>query len=314
MFEPKIQDFLNKKKPGTRKIYTAGLSAFQEFYQPQGSLSDFLDKLEADRNLGWRQTNNVATNVTSDYVVWLKERYKRKTVRSYAGAVQQLAKYYHLDFSTRDVQLPASNPDLKKYSWTLDEIVRFFNLFDSPMYRCFGVLVFQSFFDDSTTLKLEYGDIQKEYEANIVPLCLDTERFKTDIPFCSFIGKWGVSELRAYLKNRGSLKKDDKLFPISVQSVDDYFRRRAEVFLGCKFEKGERSPCAPHSLRAGGSTLARDGTIGGAEQVRAVDRYIDFFMGKTVEEQKRVYMSKSREGWRQTWLTRVEPFVTPNSF
>lgn len=313
-FDQKIQEFLDKKNPGTKKIYTAGLAAFAEFYRPQGTIADFLDSLEADRNLGWRQTKKTATNVISDYVEWLKLRYKRKTVRSYTGAVQQLAKYYGLDFSTRDTRLPASNPDLKKYSWTLPEVVRFFNYFDSPMYRAFGVLVFQSFFDDSTTLELQYIDIKKEYEASIVPLCLDTERFKTDIPFCSFIGKWGVAELQNYLKTRGPLKDEDRLFPVSEQSVDDYFRRRAEVFLGQEFQKGERSPCAPHSLRAGGSTLARDSAAGDAEHVRAVDRYIDFFMGKTVEEQKRVYMSKSREGWRQTWQARVEPFVTPSSF
>ena len=182
------------------------------------------------------------------------------------------------------------------------------------MYRSFGVLVFQSFFDCSTTLSLQYADIQKEYEANTIPLCLDTERFKTDIPFCSFIGKWGVKELHKWLDTQPNIKPNDPLFPVARQTVADYFRKKTVVFLGEKFEKGERSTCGTHSLRAGGSTLARDGASGNAEQVRAVDRYIDFFMGKTVEEQKRVYMSKSREGWRETWQSRIEPFVTPKQF
>jgi hypothetical protein len=265
-FDEKIQSFLNKKKPGTRKIYTAGLAAFQEFYitycnkyHIQGAtIPDFLDRLEADRNLGWRDTKHVADNVGTEYVEWLKKSYKRKTVRSYIGAVQQLAKYCNVPFSTRDMQLPASNPELKKYPWTVDEVVRFFNLFDSPMYKAYGVLIFQSFFDDSTTLELQYQDIQKEYEENTCPLCLDAERIKTEIPFCSFIGAWGLKELHNYLKTRGPLQKTDRLFPVSEQSVDDYFRLKAEVFLGKKFEKNERSPCAPHSLRASGSTLSRD--------------------------------------------------------
>ena len=37
-------------------------------------------------------------------------------------------------------------------------------------------------------------------------------------------------------------------------------------------------------------------------------------MGKTVEEQKRVYSSKGKEGWRETWRTCVEPYVTPKDF
>jgi len=316
MIDPKVQEFLNKKKPGTRVIYKAGLEAFQEFYLPLGSVPDFLDSLEADRDKGWRETKHVATAIITDYIVWLKneKKFKRKTIRSYVGAVQQFAKYNNLMFSTRDTKLPVSNPDLKKYSWTLDDAVKFFNLFDSQMYRSFGVLIFQSFFDCSTSLALQYRDIQKEFEAGIVPMCLDTERFKTDIPFCSFIGKWGVAELHKWLDSQPDLKPDDPLFPINKQSVADYFRKKAQLFLGRKFEDDERSPCGTHSLRASGSTLARNDAVGDSEQVRAVDRYLDFFMGKVIAEDKRVYMSKSREGWRETWSKHVEPFVTPKQF
>ena len=130
----------------------------------------------------------------------------------------------------------------------------------------------------------------------------------------SFVGKWGIKELHRWLDTRDDLTPDAKLFPTSKQAVCDYFRKKAETFLNVKFEDNERSPCGSHSLRAGGSTLARDNTVGDAEHVRAVDRYIDFFMGKTVEEQKRVYVSKSKEGWRETWRTTIEPFVTPEKF
>jgi hypothetical protein len=316
MFDIEIQAFLNKKKPGTRVIYNAGLKAFEEFYLPKGSIPDFLDSLEADRDKGWRETKHVATDIVTEYVTWLQtvKKFKRKTTRSYVGAIQQLAKYNNLTFSTRDTKLPVSNPDLKKYPWTLDDVVKFFNLFDLPLYRAFGVLVFQSFFDCSTTLSLTYSDIKQEYEAGTIPLCLDTERFKTAIPFCSFIGKWGVKELHKWLDTQPNLKPNDSLFPVPKQSIADYFRKKSEVFLGRKFEDNERSPCGSHSLRAGGSTLARDNTSGNNEQVRAVDRYLDFFMGKCIAEEKRVYSSKSKEGWRETWRTCVEPYVTPKTF
>ena len=317
MFDlPKIEMFLESKNLGTRSIYRAGLLSFQEFYKPQGFIADFLDRLEADRNKGWRQTDNVSTTVIGNFVTWLKEtkKFKRKTIRVYVGSVQQLASYCHLPFSTIGTHLPASNPDLKKYDWTVSEVVRFFNLFDSKMYRSFGVLIFQSFLDCSTALSLEYRDIQKEYESKTVPLCLAVERIKTDIPFVSFIGQWGVKELHEWLNTRGELQPDDPLFPTTKQAICDYFRKKAEVFLGKKFDKGERTTCGTHSLRASGSTLARDGLKGDAEHTRAADRYIDFFMGKTIPEQTRVYMSKGRDSWRETWHNTVERFVTPNTF
>jgi hypothetical protein len=317
-FESNIQSFLDLKKPSTKRIYTAGLTAFAEFYQPKGTIGDFLDRLEANQNKGWRQTENISDQEISDFVKWLKLRYKNKTVRSYVGAIQALAKKKNLPFSTRDCQLPVSNPDLKKYEWTIDKAVEFLNYFELPIYRSLGALIFQSFFDCSTALELTYGDIQKEYEKGVLPLCLDTERFKTGIPFMSFIGKWGYIELRKYLGTRNNIKATDRLFasyedptkPISETSAIAYFRRRAEDFLHHKFEERERNPCGTHSLRAGGSTLARNNITGDDEHVRAVDRYIDFFMGKVVAEEKRVYMSKSKEGWRQTWRLHVEPFVT----
>jgi integrase len=213
-FDPKIEEFLEGKNPGTRSIYRAGLLAFQEFYQPQGSISDFLDRLEADRNLGWRQKKGVASIVIRNYVAWLQTEklFKRKTVRVYVAAIQQLAKKCDVPFLTNDVHLPASNPVLKKYAWTLDDVVRYLSFFESPMYRSMGVLIFQSFMDSSTALSLQYRDIQKEYEAGIVPLCIDTERVKSDIPFMTFIGKWGVKELHKWLDSRDDISPRDSRF------------------------------------------------------------------------------------------------------
>lgn len=326
MFDPIVEKFLGKKNPGTRSFYRAGLIRFAEFYKPQGSIPDFLDRLEADRGKGWRENKHIASDIITAFVTWLqteerdatgmiiKRKFSRKTTRAYVGAVQQLARFNDLPFSVRDTKLPVSNPDLKKYNWTVPEVVRFINLFEDPMYQSFGVLIFQSFFNQSTALELQYCDIKQEYEAKITPLYLDTKRFKTGVPFMSFLGHWGVKELHKYLDTRGELKPEDPLFPTSKQEVNDYFRDAAEVFLKVKFKKDEHSPCGTHSLRASGSTLARDNLTGDAGQVRAADRYIDFFMGKTVPEQQRVYMSKSRDSWRETYRVTVEPFVTPSQF
>lgn len=314
----KIEQFLKNKTPNTGSVYRAGLLTFQEFYKNQckGSIADFLDILEANKNLGWRQSEDKATEIIRNFIVWLREEknFSRKTIRVYVASVQQLAKKLNVPFQTNDVNLPVSNPNLKKYCWTVPAVIRFFDLFDSQMYRSLGVMIFQSFIDCSTALSLQYSDIKKEYESGVVPLCLDVERIKTDIPFYTFIGKWGIAELKKWLDSRDDLTDESPLFPTSKVPVCDYFRKKAEAFLDIKFGKDERSPCGTHSLRAGGSTLARDSINGSPEQVRASDRYIDFFMGKTVEEQKRVYISKNKEGWRLTWLKCVEPFVTPTGY
>lgn len=315
-FEPKIQKFLDLKKPSTKSLYTIGLTAFADFYKSQGSIGDFIDRLEADRDLGWRKTQYVSDQVISDFVAWLQEKkYAAKTVRAYTNAVQQLAKKCKVPFSTRDVKLPASNPKLKKFNWTVETAVKFFDLFDIQMYRSFGVLIFQSFLDCSTALSLTYEDIQREFEAGVIPLCLDVTRVKTSIPFYSFIGAWGVKELSLYLKTVPNIQPQDLLFPVSKQSVADYFRKKGNKLLELLEEKqGDRNKCGTHSLRASGSTLARDNIKGDREHAQAVDRYLDFFMGKTIAEDRRVYMSKSIDSWRQTWADCVEPYVTPEKF
>jgi hypothetical protein len=104
------------------------------------------------------------------------------------------------------------------------------------------------------------------------------------------------------------------LFPVTKVAVCDYFRKKASVFLNTKFKDNERSPCGSHSLRASGSTLARGNIQGSSEQRGAVDRYLDQFMGKRIPEQQRVYDSKDRNSWRETWRTCVEPYVTPKTF
>jgi integrase len=225
------------------------------------------------------------------------------------GAVQSLAKYYDLIFSTRDAQLPASNPESEKYSWTLEETAKFVGLMKSPLYRSLAVFLLQSGIDCRTALELNYGKIKSEYEAEIVPLCIRTERFKTGIPFLTFIGTWGVKTLKEHLNHCGKLSEDTPLFPISEQSVDAYFRRCAKKFLN-KDLIDIRNPCSPHSLRAAFSTFCRDNLRG---EDKASEIYVEYWMGKNVPEEKRVYITKTVESWRKTWRERAEPFLTPQS-
>jgi uncharacterized protein (DUF927 family) len=52
----------------------------------------------------------------NNFVAWLQNRgYSPKTVRTYVGAVQSLAKYFDVSISLRYVQLPPTRPVNKKH-------------------------------------------------------------------------------------------------------------------------------------------------------------------------------------------------------
>ncbi|MFQ6076627.1 MAG: hypothetical protein ACE5Z5_10915 [Candidatus Bathyarchaeia archaeon] len=124
--------FLNALKRGTRRVYTAGLSHFLNFYMDSGegrNISDFLDALEADARLPRRQRKRVGGKVTRDFVEWLKEReLAPKSIRAYVAAVQSLASYYGLSISTRYVNVPGSQPVSQKFPWSLEKVAEFISL------------------------------------------------------------------------------------------------------------------------------------------------------------------------------------------
>lgn len=92
-----VSEFLFVLKPATRNVYGSGLAAFQDFYSSHGSIEDFLDRVEQDRLLPRSERRRVDRVSLNNFVAWLQNRgYSLKTIRSYVGAVQSLAKYYYI--------------------------------------------------------------------------------------------------------------------------------------------------------------------------------------------------------------------------
>jgi len=299
-FDKDTVEFLEALDSGTRKIYSCGLAAFQEFYKPQGTIKGFLDRVEEDSLRSRRDKQRVARNTLKEFLEWLHGKgYKSKTVRAYVAAVQSEAKYFDLPISTRYVDVPVGKPFSQKYPWTIDDISKFVSMIGKPIHKAIAVSIFQSSLGISDLLALTYGDIQHEFEQGVVPICLDLARIKTDVPFMTFIGDWGVSLLKQHLAGN-SLKPEDRLFRITSSAVDGYFERLARKFVG---EYQGNNPIRPHSLRAAFCTLLSDHKVN--------PLYIEFWMGHHVAEQQRVCVSKSREGWRETYRTQAEPWLTP---
>ena len=284
------QEYLTKLPESTRNVATAALDRFTEFYKNQGTIIDFFQNVYLDSKLPPLQQQRVDTNVVTEFRKFLEAKYEAKTVRTYVGALQSLGVYLRIPFSSRFAGLPPPLPVTKKHSWELDEVAKFVESFDSPLYQAIAAAFFQSGSDISTLKDIQYGDIQEDYEAGVAPICVDLARHKTHVPHVTFFGEWATKLLRTYLENRGGLKPGDKVFPVAKQSVDKYFLSRALAFDGVDGYP-HRNPRSPHTLRAAFNTHSRDH--------KADPIYIPFFMGHGVPEQEKVYVSKTRQGWRE---------------
>jgi integrase len=263
-------------------------------------VAGFLSLVEEDLRRPRLEKTRVARKTLNAFIAHLQgEGFAPKTINAYVGAVQSLAKYYDIPLSTRYVNRPPARAINKKYPWTIEEIGKFIALMNNIQYKCIAACIVQSGLSISDLLGLKYGDIREEFERGVAPLCLDLSRKKTNIPFLTFVGSWALGLLKQQLMDR-PLNDDTPIFMVTRRAVDSYFRR-----VGVKFGGGfsGRNPYSPHSLRAAFRTILSDHKVD--------PLYIEFWMGHKVPEQQIVYVSKSREGWRETYRVQAEPWLTP---
>jgi integrase/recombinase XerD len=299
-FDEDTREFLEALDPSTMRVYRVGLGAFQSFYGRP--LKNFLDAVEDDLRKPRRERRRVARNTLKEFVGWLEEKdYAPKTIRAYVSAVQSLGRYYEIAISTRYVNLPASHPVSSKFPWTLEKVAEFIGMIRKPQVKPLAVTLFQSGLSVSDALALTYQDIRYEHERNVTPLCLDLARIKTDVPFMTFIGEWGASLLRKHLGGR-RLRLETPLYNVSHRAIDHYFQRLGRRWV--RSYKGQ-NPCRPHSLRAAFRTILGDA---GMDQ-----DVVEFFMGHRLPEQRRVYHSRSRDGWRELYR-KYEYALTPENW
>jgi integrase len=277
--EPEVSEFLSVLRLGTCNVYRRGLEAFQEFYSAQGSIKDFLDRVEKDRLLPRSQRTRIDRVTLNNFVAWLQNRgYSPKTIRIYVGAVQSLAKYFDVPISLRYVQLPPAHPVNKKHPWTIREVGEFIVAMDKPIYRSIAASIVQSGLSVSDILALRYGDVKEEFEKGTTPICLNLTRKKTGISFITFLGSWSVKLLKDYLA-REKLDNETPIYAVSSRAVHAYFRKTAEKFAG--HIKG-RNPYSPHSLRAAFRTFLSDHKVD--------PLYIEYWMGHALPEQQGAYI------------------------
>lgn len=300
------KEFLKAFDEGTRSTYESGLGVFlayyREMYGADRSLEVFLDELEEDLHRPRRERKRVGRRVLQEFAKWMGDHgFKPKSIRTYVSSVQALTKYYDIPLSARYANLPSSQPVSQKFPWTTEEVAKFIALLPTTEIQSLAVSAFQSGLGPADLLGVTFGDVKREYEEGITPLCFDFARQKTDVPFMTFIGTWGVTMLRKHLKER-SPGFTDKIYTIPDRSIRHYFREAGRRWLKDFKKYPGFNPCRFYTLRSAFRTILGDAGL--------QETYIEFFMGHKVVEQRRVYVSKSREGWRETYR-KYELALTP---
>ncbi|MEM3874875.1 MAG: hypothetical protein QXU45_07075, partial [Candidatus Bathyarchaeia archaeon] len=175
---PEVDEFLSALKPGTRHIYARALAVFQEFLAGQGlDVAGFLRLVEEDLHKPRLEKTRVARKTLNAFIGYLQgEGFAPKSINTYIGAVQSLAKYYDIPLSMRYVSRPPAKALHKKHPWTIEEIGKFTSLMDNIQYHCIAACIVQSGLSISDLLSLRYDDIKNEFEGHITPLCLDLSR------------------------------------------------------------------------------------------------------------------------------------------
>ena len=84
-----VSEFLSVLRLGTCNVYSRGLAVFQQFYSAQGSIKDFLDRVERDRLLPRSQRTRIDRVTLNNFVAWLQNKgYSPKTISSKCQKLQ----------------------------------------------------------------------------------------------------------------------------------------------------------------------------------------------------------------------------------
>jgi integrase len=304
--------FLARVKPSTARTYRV---AFQQFASylcglGEGSIDSFILKVDADNHRPLPEKQDYTEPILLHFNQTLQHLGKApKTTRTYLAAIQGLAKYRKVPLTLEYIGMPRDKAQVLTYEWgSADEVNRFLNLFKIKSYDVLGTLMFQSGLSVGDCLSLTYSDVMQEL-GKVNPLLLDFRkegRSKTGVSFVTFCGQWTVRKLLDYLKDKVPLQPETRLFGMTKESADSYFKYRAYEFLG-KWE-GKTNPASPHSLRHAFRSILHKSRV-----VTELD--IEAFMGHATKGKVKMegtYTTLSPDDWRSIWKL-CEPYLTPSS-
>ena len=170
--------------------------------------------------------------------------------------------------------------------------------------KAIALCIFQSGLGVNEICELNYGDVQDELEAGILPIGFQLVRKKTDVAFKSFFGRDAVKYLKLYLETRGKLLPEDPLFAkerdrgdgprLTPEIIEQSFSEIAKKLPFIKQQKDAYNAARPHSFRAGFNSRL----------INKIDEDLrDFWMGHSVPAVAKAYMEMPDEEMRELYMT-----------
>ena len=313
--EPEIVEYLTLKSKSTKSVYSSAYRSFMTFYQQKyatkNAFSHFLDRIFTELKKDQREQGRIIEIEFSEFINYLKAEGKsNNSIRLYIAAVQNFLKYKHVMVSTSFVgNLPPAGERKAngKHEWKIDQIKQFVEATKNYRDKAIIICMFQSGLAVKEICNLDYGDIQNEFENNVLPICLKLVREKTSVEFKTFFGRDATKYLRLYLATRKNLKPESPLFAkkrerggearISTGAIQQSFSEIAKNLSFIKQKKGSYSPARPHSLRSAfNSQLVNkiDGTLR------------EFWMGHELGGVARAYLNMPTDELRKLYMVAEE--------
>lgn len=313
MFEPEIEEYLALKSKPTREIYASVYRAFLSFYENKygkgKGFGHFLDRIFEELKKPMREQKRVAEIELTQFIDYLKDKGKsNNSIRLYFAAMQNFLKYKQVIVSMSFINVPA--PVEKringKHEWKIEQIKQFVDAASNYRDKAIILCMFQSGLAVNEICDLNYGDVQDELEAGILPLCLKLVRQKTQVEFKTFFGRDAVKYLKLYLATRKDLRADSPLFTkerirggeerVTPSAIQQSFSEIAKDLPFVKMNGGY-NPARPHSLRAAFNSRLM-GKID--ETLR------EFWMGHAIGSVSRAYLNMPTEDLRKLYMTAEE--------
>ncbi len=312
--ESEVEEYLTLKSVSTRRSYRAGFRAFMTFYEKKygvsNAFSHFLDRIFEEMRKPPREQKKVIETELADYINFLKlEGKSNNSIRVYIAAIQNFLKYKHVMVSTRfigNMPPPVEKRINGKHEWRIEQIKMFVDKATSYRDKAIILCMFQSGLAIKEICRLNYGDIQVEFEKGILPICLKLVRKNTGVEFKTFFGRDTVNYLRLYLATRKDLKPSSSLFTkerargketrITPGAIIQSFSQIAKELPFIK-QNGGYNPARPHSLRAGFNSQL----IGKIDEVLR-----EFWMGHAIGGVARAYLNMPTDELRKLYMTAEE--------
>jgi integrase len=318
-FETEVQEYLDLKSQSTAHAYSNSFARFLEFYQSKygkdANFGHFLDRIFEERKKPRREQKRIAEIEVSQFIDFLKDKgLSNNTIRMYFAAVQNFLKWKEVIISMSFINVPppvekiVDNKKVNgKHEWKIDQIKEFVGEAKSYRDKAIIACIFQSGLAVKEICNLNYGDIKKEFEAGILPICLRLIRQKTNVEFKTFFGRDAVKYLKLYLATKGELKPEDPLFVkqrarggeerITSDSIEQFFSEIAQKVDFIEVREGHYNPARPHSLRAAFNSRL----------INKIDKDLrEFWMGHAVGGVARAYLNMPTEDMRKLYMTAEE--------